>query len=200
MFQIQTVVEKFAIPRYEGWEEILEPLVRKITGAQQGKVRTGVDYQNNVFKMKMHRFGICHCSYGKQYREFVENNGHALECFHTAWQEIQDAFKNHPKYHDALILKTERINMETQLCRKFRVPYRGGVYIANVCTCDFKRKWEALGIEHDEDCEHVAPNFWHTESDLKIWWVKKFFRESYSNKRVDTQEFKSIIKECLKSV
>lgn len=200
MFRIKTVVEKFGIPRYDGWEEILEPLVRKITGAQQGKVRTGVDYENDVFKMKMHKFGICHCSYGKAYREFETTNAHDLECFHTMWQEIQEAFKGHPKYNEALILKTERINMEMQLCRKFRIPYHGGVYIESICTCTFKRRWEKLGVEHDEDCEHVAPNFWHKESDLKIWWNKKFFRDSYSNHRIETPEFKKIIKECMKSV
>lgn len=199
MFEINTVNEKFMITRYDGWEEILEPLIRRITGASQGKTRTGANFENEVFKMKTHRFGTCHCLYGKEFRDFEEKQTHSLECFHTQWSDIQEAFKKHPKYHDALILKTERINMEIKLCRDFRIPYKGGV-LGDICTCSFKKKWEDKGILHEETCEHVAPNFKHIESGFSVWWNQKFFRDSYSNERIEKKEFSKIIKECLKSI
>lgn len=200
MFQLQSIAQKFLIPRHEGWEEILEPLIRKITGAREGKTRTAVDYKNEVFKIKSHKFGICRCSYGQRYLEFEENNNHSLECFHTAWQEIQDAFKKHPQYEEALILKTERINMEAQLCRRYKIPYKGGVHTERICTCNFKRKWDELKVQHDEDCEHNSPNFWYYHDDIKIWWNKKFFRDAYSNKDINKNQFKLIIGKCIRSV
>jgi len=192
--------EKFCVPRYEGFEEILEPLVRRITGSQQGRVRTGCDFRNEVFIMKMHFYGKCPCSYGKKLHEFEKENEHDVECFHTQWFELDQAFRNHPKYSQALILKTERINAEMQLCRKYRIPYHGGSYIENICTCDFKKKWDMLNVEHDEDCPLIAPNFYHAPSGLKIWWNKKFFRDSYSNRRIEKKEFQKIIGECLRSI
>jgi hypothetical protein len=200
MFELQTTDVKYLVPRSEGWEDILEGLVRKITGVKQGRVRGGTDYKNDVFEMKTYKFGICHCTYGKKYSEFEERNQHALECFHTEWQAIQDAFRNHPKYGKALILRTERVNMEVQLCRKYRIPFNGGKGLELVCTCDFKNKWKSLNINHDETCEHVMPNFWHKPSGFKIWWYKNFFRDSYSTERICEVGFEKIIKECIKSV
>jgi len=199
MSKSSVLIEKIVIPRHQGWEEVLEPLVRKITGAQQGKCRTGVDYENDTFKMKMHFMGTCGCPYGIARREYENENSHNSECFHTHWQEIRDAFTNHPKYSSALILKTERINMEMQLCRKYRIPYHGGEKIEYVCTCDFEKKWENMGIDHDEDCPSVTPNFWFKDTDFKVWWYKKFFKESYSNQRIDKIEFKEMVKMCTRS-
>jgi len=193
--------EEFVIERNAGWEEILETLVRKITGAQQGNVLAGVNFENDLFKMKMHVFGQCGCVYGESYKEFSKSHTHSIECFHTNWQEIQDAFKSHPKYHTSLILKTERMNMERQLCQKYRIPYKGGgEYIENMCTCSFQKQWKELDIEHEESCDKTSPNFIHKPTDYKIWWHKKFFRNAHSNYRIESGEFKKIIKECTKSL
>jgi len=200
MFASKALNEKYVIPRHEGWEEILEPLVRRITGAQQGKCRTACNHTNDTFTIKMHHMGLCPCEYGQKRKEFEENNKHASECFHPNWKEIDDAFRSHPKYSQALILKTERINMEMQLCRKYRLPYQGGSYIENLCTCNFERKWAVLDIEHAEDCPVITPNFYHPASGTKVYWNKKFFRDSYSNRRLSSEEFQNIISECIKSI
>jgi len=190
---------KTIIPRNMYWEEALEPLVRRITGVQQGKTHAGCDFENDIFKMKVHFFGNCECDYAIKRKEYEANHSHKSNCFHVAWQEVHDAFINHPKYHKALILKTERLNMEMQICRQYNVKYCGEK-ISKVCTCDFEKNWSSLNITHDENCPCVTPNFWYKPKDFKIWWYKTFFRKSYSNYMIDQKQFQNIIKECMKSL
>jgi len=200
MFVTKSIRKGFPILRHEGWEEILEPLVRKITGAQQGKVRSGCNHNNEVFFIKMHFVGTCPCGYSVKLKEFSSKNCHSLECFHTNWVDIDQTFRKHPLYSKALILKTERINMEMQLCRRYGVSYIGGKHIENICTCSYKKKWEKLGIHHEDDCPEITPNFHYKESDLKIWWNKKFFRDSYSNQEIQKNDFQVMIKNCINSI
>ncbi len=197
MYELPIINPSFKIPRNEGWEEVMERLVRRITGAVEGKVSAGVKYENELFKMKPHVFGICYCNYGTEYKEFCEKNVHSPQCFHTTWKEINDTFRNHPKYHQVIKLKTECINMERQLCVLNNIPYAGGS-IANVCTCLFSRNWKALNIIHEDSCVHVMPNFQFNKIDLKIWWNQKFFRNAYANQEISLEKFREIIKLCVK--
>jgi len=200
MFVTKPQKREFPITRHQGWEEILEPLVRKITGAVEGKVRTGCDFENDVFTMKMHFVGTCPCNYNVEFKKYAKQHNHSTQCFHTNWNEINQAFRSHPRYHNALILKTERINMEMQLCRRYGIPFRGGEYSQDICTCPFDKNWQEMDIQHADDCPVISPNFYHAKSGLKIWWTKKFFRDAYMNQITKIEDFTDMIIECVKSV
>lgn len=192
-------MEKFNIPRRDGWEEILEPLVIQITGAQQAYVRGGCNYDSDVFFMQPHYLGSCPCSYGQKLKEFEKTHSHSPQCFHSFYQEIDEAFKSHPKYYKYNILRTSRVNMIRQLCVKNNITY-DPVKIPEICTCTFQREWEKLNVQHDEACPKILPNFWHKNSNLKIWWFKIFFRNSYANKPIQKEEFQKIVAECIQDV
>jgi len=189
-------VIKFPIPRRHGWEEVLEPLVKRITGAQQADVRGGCNYDCELFFMKPHVLGSCVCSYGKALFQFKKDHPHSVQCFHTFWKEIDDAFKAHPKYHETNILKAARINMVRQLCLKNGIKYNPKT-VDELCTCTVQKEWDALGLKHDEDCYKMLPNFWFKKTDLKIWWYKFFFRDAYANQEIEREDFREIVAECM---
>lgn len=199
MFIVPTIEEKYEIPRYDGWEEVLEPLIRKIINVEQSMIREGVDYENDIFMLKTQRYGICHCSYGQKYREFLETHKHSDDCFQTIYQEIQDAFRNHPHYNKSLKLKQERVKMERELYKEFGIPYSKKSNSNVFCSCTFRNDWERLNSSHDANCSFLAPNFHYKESDLKIWWNVRFFKDSYANQLVTLDEFKKIIGVCIRS-
>ena len=190
------------IPRNKGWEVTLDTLILRITGIQQGKIRAGCDFENEVFRTQVHFIGTCPCGYDKKKKEFAESNQHSVECFHTQWLEIEEAFKKHPKYKDSLKLKAERINMEHQLCQRYKIPhYLPRRPLEDVCTCPFERQWKSLENTHQEDCLKVMPNFWFKANDLKIWWEHKYFRNAYMNRaEYNLEQFEEIIAICLKSL
>ena len=186
------------IPRRAGWEEILDPLVRKITGAQQADIRAGCDYDCEAFFMQPHFLGTyCNCSYGIALRDYTKANSHSVQCFHTFWEEIDDAFKGHPKYTSSNVLKVARTNMVRQLCVKNRIKYEPHI-VSKICTCPFKQKWEELDTPHDEGCKSLLPNFWFKELDIKIHWHRFFFKDAYSNKELTLPEFEEIVNRCTK--
>jgi len=194
------ISESYAIPRYVGFEDVFEPLIRRITGAQQGTVIGACEFDNDQIKIKPHYFGPCQCQYGVEYKAFCKKNTHTLDCFNYYVQEINEAFKKHPKYSFALPLRTERINMLKALCLKNNFPFKGEKEVEKICTCGFTKSWEMLGHKHHEDCPIVSPNFWHKPTDLKIWWYKVFFRNSYSNRLITIPDLKAIVASVLPSI
>ena len=191
---------KHEIPRTEGWEPIFEPLVRKITGIKQGEVKAGCDYKSELFILRTPFLGTCSCSYEQKKKEFDAENYHQPDCFHPQWLDIHETFKNHPNYNKHNIYKVERINMESQLCKKFNLPYNAKT-IADVCTCGINDKWNALNYEHDAGCPVILPNIeYFGQETIKIWWYKTFFRDAYSNVPLTKEQFKGIIATCLKYV
>ena len=193
-------IEKYTIPRHRGFEGVLEPLVKRITGVSQGNLLAGCEFENDVIKMKPHFIGACPCKYGEEYKKYCEKNTHTLDCFHSYVEEINKAFKSHPKYHIALPLKTERINMLKSLCLKNNMPFKSEREVEKLCTCGFNDKWKMLMVEHEENCPVVTPNFIYKISDLKIWWNRVFFRDAYSNKPIKLDEFEKIIREVVSTV
>lgn len=185
------------IPRRDGWEQVFEPLVKRITGAQQADVRAGCNYDCEVFYTQPHFLGsLCFCRYGRARREYENDNQHDASCFHAQWKEIDDVFKKHPRYHQSNKLKAERVNMCKQLCDRFMIKYNPKE-IAKICTCNFESDWSNLNFEHEADCPKVMPNFWYKKTDLKIWWYRIFFRDAYANQELCLEDFKGIIAICL---
>lgn len=191
------MITKYKIPRFLGYEEIFEPLVRLITGVQQSRVREGCYYENEYFKIKPHYYGDCHCEFGKNKREFEKKNPHSPQCFQNYLLEVDEAFRKHPKYSYALPLKTERINLIKSYCLKNNIEFKNTKDLYDICTCTVGKKWKELKYEHTEDCSIISPNFYHNKSNLKIWWYKVFFRNSYSNREINKKEFSEIISDCI---
>ena len=190
-------METYNIPRRAGWEQVLEPLVRKITGAQQADCRGGCSYDCELFFMQPHFLGTyCECTYGIAQRDYAKENPHSIQCFHTFWREIDDAFKTHPKYNQSNILKVARTNMVRQLCVKNKIKYEPRI-VREICTCPFEQNWKSLELKHDDACKSNLPNFWFKETDLKIWWYRFFFREAHSNLDITILEFEEIVKRCM---
>jgi len=192
--------ETTIIPRNKGWEEILEPLIRKITGVQQGKVRSGCNYENDVFTMRMHYMGGCSCQYIQIQKEFDKSHPHTQDCFHTQWHDINQTFRSHPQYSNILILKISRINMERQLCLKYNIPYNAETILESICTCPYDAQWKALNMQHEEQCKLLLPNLHIKDEDLKVWWYKKFFRDAYVNTSISKKQFAHLMVKCLRSV
>jgi hypothetical protein len=190
---------KFRIPRRDGWENIMEPLVKQITGAQQADVRGGCHFESDMLFMQPYLVGNCHCTYGQALHKFKQENNHSVQCFHTFYQEIDDVFKKHPKYYQTNKLRAERVNMIRQLCVKNHIKY-DPKNVHKFCTCPFNKKWKALNIQHDLDCPKVLPQFWYKPKDIKIWWYRIFFRDSYCNRKINKDEFKEIVNICLNHV
>jgi len=192
--------KRYKIPRREGWEQILEPLVKRITGAQQADVRAGCLYDCEVFFMQPYQLNQnCYCSYGQAKMRFDLSHKHTPQCFHTFLNEINEAFKKHPNYYKANIYRTERVNMVRQLCVRNGIKYDPKT-VENVCTCPYAREWEALGLTHDPNCQKVLPNFWFKNNDVKIWWFKFFFRDAYSNQELTMDRFQELVSLCLNYV
>jgi hypothetical protein len=187
----------YQIPRSQGWEPILETLVRKITGVQQGDVKAACNYNSELFIIRPYYIGTCTCSYLEKMKSFEETHPHHTNCFHSQWDEIHSAFKNHPKYSKFNIYKTERINMENQLCRKFGIKYNSKT-ISKICTCSVQDELDKLNLIHEENCKTVLPNFEYRGGETtKIWWYKTFFRDAYCNREITMKEFKEIVSICL---
>lgn len=46
------------------------------------------------------------------------------------------------------------------------------------------------------DCGH-APNFWHKETGLKVWWYKYIGRDMKANKPFKPDDLKAIFRDCM---
>ena len=48
--------------------------------------------------------------------------------------------------------------------------------------------------------ETVAPNFWHRESGIRIWWYKTLGRSMHSNQEFSEAEWLAIVQRCKESL
>ena len=203
MIEIKNPHKKFLIPRTDGYEEHFYPIIRKITGCSQGKVSGGADYENDTFTIRTYFMGGgCPCKMCEFKRDFEEDNEHAENCFHVEWDRMDKEYKKHPKYSFAPPLKIARLEHEKYMMKEYGIPLRERKSPENICTCHYKAKMQKeLGpIGFVEDCYYNLPNFHFKQDDFKIWINQNFFRDSYSNKKISVDEFKTICRTCIMSL
>lgn len=196
------VGKMFEIKRENGYEEILDTVVTRITGIEHFKHHTGCSFVNDTFEIHPYYFGQCLCSYGKQYQEFIKENPHKDDCFMVELNILNEAFKKHPLYRNNNKLKAERANEERRLCIAHKIDYKEGKNLSEVCNCGVQEKFKALQLTHEDTCPIIKPNFWYKNSDnpIKIFWYKTYFRDAYCTKDLKLEEFKQIIGICLNSI
>ena len=200
MQESNTITEKFVIERNIGYESILEPLIRKILGVSEGRVSAGCDFENDKVILRKYYIGDCTCVYGEKYKDFCTNNSHDKMCFQSYLQEINNTFRQHPKYKDSIHFKAERVNLVKSLCDKNNIPFGGKIKLDEICSCSFKSKWEILNVTHDENCPIVLPNLHYLPEDIKIWWYNNFFRDAHCNVELSLDKFKEIVRNVLSSL
>jgi len=189
--------KRIEIPRGEGYEEILDAIVARITGIEHFKHHTGCYFGNNVFEIRPYYFGECTCSRKKEFDKYLLENPHTKDCFITDLQILNDSYKKYPNYHNINKLKAERANEERRLCMIYSIPYKSGKNLNNICTCGVLSKFNVV---HEAHCLQVLPNFYFKPEELKIYWYKTYFRDSYVTQELTKEKFKNIIGECLRSI
>ena len=188
------------IPRSCGWEEIFEPLIRRITGVHQSDVRAGCEFRNETFEVRPHFLGeYCYCEYGKTKRSFEQKNPHKEDCFHSQLEQINKDSLRVTNIDNRLDGRIFRINKLLDLCNRFSIKYDTRI-VNDICTCGVKEKWFKLSIQHDDDCIILRPNFLYIPEDIRIFWHKRFFRDSYINKSISKEDFTRIVNHCISSV
>lgn len=190
----------FDVPREEGFEEVMDTLVTRITGIEHFKHHTGCYFTNETFELRPYYFGKCLCAYGKALENFLTINPHKDSCFHTELKILNDAFKNHPQYLHNNKLKAERANEERRLCTAHNIHYKDGKNLDDICNCGALEKFGDQGYSHEERCPKLLPNFIFIPEHLGITWYKTYFRDSTSTQHITLEDFKRIIGICLSSI
>jgi len=196
------VGEMFMIKRDNGYEEIMDTLVTRITQIEHFKHHTGCSFVNDLFEIHPYYFGRCLCSYGKKYQEFITGSPHKPECFMVEMNVLNAAFKSHPFYINNNKLKSERANEERRLCIAHNIDYKDGKNLEEICNCGVQDKFKELNHQHEDGCPITQPNFWYKPPDkaFKIFWYKTYFRDAVCTQDLNLEEFKRIIGICLQSL
>ncbi len=66
-------------------------------------------------------------------------------------------------------------------------------------VCDFCLG-KGVFATHGAEPGRGAPHFWHKPSGLKIWWYKYIGRDMEYNREVTGEEWRAILRECVKSL
>jgi hypothetical protein len=188
-------MEKNSIPRNAGFEDIFDTLITRITKIEHFKHHTGCSFSNETFQTTPYYYGKCQCDYGKKYEKFI----HKKDCFSVELELLNTAFKNHEKYKNNNLLKAVRANEERRLCTAHKIDYKEEC-LSEVCNCGAFEEFVKLGCTHESGCPKIIPNFYYRDDDIKIYWYKTYFRNSYSNKPITLNEFKGIVGKCIRSV
>lgn len=203
MIKITNPHKNCLIPRGAGYEDAFYPILKKITGCTEGKFSAGADYENEVFSIRTYFMGdTCPCKMCEFKRDFQDDNIHTDDCFQVALKELNKAYKEHPKYTGSTKLKIARLEHEKFLMKEFKVPFSERKHAENICTCEYHKKMQKeLGpIGFVEECYHNLPNFHHKETGFKVWIYKNFFRDAFSNIKIDLPKFKGLCQVCLQSL
>lgn len=183
---------------YDGLTEITNALhesgVEIVGGLLGGTYGYGpLHYRNSVFQM--HHFCWCErddCPWcygctcpGDAWHYYVDGK-------EVSWEEWQNFLWQYLEEHgvtdDTDYVTQKRIEDEAET-------HRSCVHIPSCPYCigeQFKEFGAEAGIP--------APNFWHFDSGLKVWWYKYIGRGMETNMEVSDRDIRRIIEECLNSI
>ena len=85
-----------------------------------------------------------------------------------------------------------------KLCKKYNLSRAG---CAVHCTCGLDASFEewVKDKEHKSDCRLIQPNFLYKPTGFSIMMYKYFLRDSYMNQNISLDEFREILKDCVRS-
>ena len=191
----------YPIPRGQGWEEILIPLVHRATNTAQGDCLGGCNYENEIFAMRTYYNGSCTCTQGEILKDFDKKNSHHEGCFHLQFRELYEAYHSHQLYKESAKLQVYYMNDLRSLMKRNNLNIDRVKDVDMVCTCGYgeERRKIVEANPHSEDCLVILPNFHHFETGLKIRWFKYFFRDSYANQEINKGDLKKIVSRCIRS-
>ena len=197
----------YSIPREGVWEFHLERLMYAM-GEEPSSY--GVDFENDIFCMMPYYWGDCECGYEEKEHEWCEANRHLENCYRSTeervkikagWTKDKYWLERPKKYsYDQANAIEKKIRMK--LCQAYNIPWNDGKGCAVHCTCDYKERWIKFleSNSHDKECRITKPNFLYKPTGFEIQWYKYFLRDSYKNQDISTEEFITIIDDCIESI
>lgn len=194
---------EFPIDRDIFQEVFLKEFADKIGCNAYGYFNNGEDYgyENDVFKVMPYDWDAeCTCGYDDLEFEWWNNHKHSDDCYQSLVEKelVKQGYKiEEDGYIDAPWEAKEKV--WKKLCNQLGLSYPDGCAVHCTCGVDNEfSKW-CENNYHKEDCRLLQPNFWYKPTNLKIMWYKYALRDAYANQDISIDEFRKILKHCVKS-
>lgn len=166
-------------------------------------------YENDTFVIRPYYWGDCTCGFEEMLADFENNNDHRDYCYRKLVEKDLIEQYGWTKDSIGILEPTESISINEKMRIKEKVQKKWckrlglstGIGMAIHCTCDYKERRNKFLSEHDHDewCPIVLPNFYHKPTGFSMQWYKRPLRNSYMNMDLTKDQFKDIIKDCIKS-
>ena len=186
---------QFQVPRTDDYEIPIYQLIEKVCGDESGVVRSFEQFSNAIFALNRYYWGECECGFDELESAWDEKNHHTTDCFHVLYRQEEERIKQ----TDLDFWKrNEHMTVWAKAHGYADAPNGMAVH----CTCDYGARWDEFTKEHwhSPDCGVVKPNFLFKPTGYELRWYKYPLRDSYSNMKLNPQEFREMIDACIKTL
>ena len=191
------------------WSNVFfDEFIYEINADAYGCIDGKCEYENDTFKLKSYDWDSeCTCGLEDLIDKWWEGKEHKDDCYQKlvdkeliekGWT-VSTIWLDKPKnmsYEKAD--KIER-NIRKKYCKMFNLPFPNGCAIHCTCGLDESYKKWVKNKEHKSDCRLIQPNFLYKPTGFQIMWYKYALRDSYMNQNINLDEFKVILKDCVRS-
>lgn len=200
---------KYSIDRGIWQKVFFDEFIYKINGDGYGYVDGEYGYENNIFKIKPYDWDAeCDCGFDELVSEWWEGKEHKKNCYQKlvdkeltekGWTIDNFGYLKTPKGMSYDEYSKIEDTIREKYCKQFGLSFPGGCAIH--CTCGLNDNFDEWveDKDHKNSCRLVQPNFLYKPTGFSIMCYKYFLRDSYMNQNISLDEFKNILKECVKS-
>jgi len=194
----------------DSWSNVFfNEFIYEINADGYGIVDGENGYENDTFKIMPYDWDAeCNCGLDDLIDEWWIGKVHKEDCYQklvdkelikNGWTVSKFGDLDKPKNMN--YEKSDKIERKVRkkYCNMFNLSFPEGCAVH--CTCGLDSSFEEWikDKEHKSDCRLIQPNFLYKPTGFQIMWYKYALRDSYMNQDIDLDEFKNILKDCVRS-